>query len=114
MLPHKHYSALEIEEVLREEEAKEENSADPPHNFECPAEESTLRRWRNEFPEKIRQMASKLETVAKIAALSLTSPKSGLQRCRDALVSLGFVISHDACCLPWAFFLSKTHPVCVS
>jgi hypothetical protein len=113
MLPHKHYSAPEIEDVLREEEAKEENSTAPPNKFECPAEESTLRRWRNELPEKIRQMASHLESIAKIAALSLTSPKSGLRRCRDALVSLGFTISRDACCLPWVFFLSKTHPVCV-
>jgi hypothetical protein len=113
MLPHKHYSAPEIEEVLWEEEAKEENSTGPPNKFECPAEESTLRRWRNELPEKVRQIASLLESGAKSFAMSLTSPKSGLQRCRDALVSLGFVVSSDACCLAFAFFVSKTHPVCV-
>jgi hypothetical protein len=113
MLPYKHYAADEIEEVLREEEAKEGNSTAPPSRFECPAEESTLRRWRNEFAEKIRQMASTLEAGAKMAVLSLISPKSGLQRCRDAIVSLGFVLSPDTCCLAWAFFLSKTHPVCV-
>jgi hypothetical protein len=113
MLPHKHYSAIEIEEVLREEETKEERSIGPPNRFECQAEESTLRRWRKEFPEKIRQIASKLEAEAKTAALSFTSAKSGLQRCRDALVSLGFAFSSDTCCLAWAFFVSKTHPVCV-
>lgn len=100
MLPHKHYSAPEIEEVLLEDEAKAKNAAAASHSFECAAEESTLRRWRNEFPEKVRQIASKLEDRAKIAALSLISAKSGLQRCRDALVSLGLVISHDTCCLP--------------
>ena len=104
---------MEIEEVLLENEAEEENSTAPPHRFECPAEESTLRRWRNEFPEKIRRIASKLEAGAKMAAPSLTLAKFGLQRCRDALLSLGFVISRDASCLAWAFFLSKTHPVCV-
>ena len=104
---------MEIEEVLLENEAEEVNSTAPPHRFECPAEESTLRRWRNELPEKIRRIASKLEAGAKIASLSLTSAKSGLQRCRDALLSLGFVISHDVSCLALAFFLSKTHPVCV-
>jgi hypothetical protein len=113
MLPYKHYSAMEIEEVLLEDEAAEENSMAPPSKFECPAEESTLRGWRDEFPEKIRKMASHLEARAKMAALVLTSAKSGLQRCRDALVSLGFVISRDASCLAWAFSLSKTHPVCV-
>jgi hypothetical protein len=104
---------MDIEEVLLAHEAEEENSTAPPHRFECPAEESTLRRWRNEFPEKIRQIASHLEARAKNAALSLTSSKSGLQRCRDALVSLGFVISRNASCLAWAFFVSKAHPVCV-
>jgi hypothetical protein len=113
MLPYKHYSAMEIEEVLREEETKEENSTAPPNKFECPAEESTLRRWRKEFSEKLRQIASRLEVEAETAALSLASPKSGLRRCRDALVSLGFVIPNDTCWLSWAFFLSKTHPVCV-
>ena len=113
MLPYKHYSAVEIEEVLLENEAEEENSTAPPHVSECPAEESTLRRWRNELPEKIRQIASKLEVGAKMAAPSLIPAKSGLQRCRDALLSLGFVISRDAFCLAWAFFVSKTHPVCV-
>jgi hypothetical protein len=113
MLPYKHYSAVEIEEVLLEDEASEENSTAPLRGFECTAEESTLRRWRNEFPEKVRQIASRLEAGAKMAGLSLTSAKSGLQRCRDALLSLGFAISKDASCLAWAFFLSKTHPVCV-
>jgi hypothetical protein len=113
MLPHKHYSAIEIEDVLREEETKEENSTAMLNRFECPAEESTLHRWRNEFPEKLRQIASKLEGAAKTAEVSLTSAKSGLQRCRNALVSLGFAFSHDNCCLAWAFFVSKVHPVCV-
>jgi hypothetical protein len=113
MLPHKHYAASEIEEVLLEDEAKEENSTAPPHRFECPAEESTIRRWRNELPEKIRQIASRLASGAKIAAMSLTSANSGLQRCREALNALGFAIPPDACCLPWAFFVNNTHPVCV-
>jgi hypothetical protein len=55
-----------------------------------------------------------LENAAKIAPLSLALPKSGLQRCRAALISLGLVFSNDTCCLAWTFFVSLTHPVCVS
>ena len=52
MLPHKHYAAPEIEQVLN----KHENPAAPPH--ECGAEESTLRRWICEFPEILTALAS--------------------------------------------------------
>ena len=43
MLPHKHYAALEIEQVLQQQE-------EPAASLhECGAEESTLRRWMREI-----------------------------------------------------------------
>lgn len=59
LLPFKHYAASEIEAALR-------------HVFEggelsqaaCGAEESTLRRWRDEFRGKMQEWAGLLEAMA--------------------------------------------------
>lgn len=101
MLPYKHYSAYEIEEVLRQEE----NLTTSPH--ECGAEESTLRRWKQEFPDKLSEIAALLESLAN---MSNTLLLSSLRRIYKALEYM--ILSpptHGR--LAWAFFLSKSHLV---
>ena len=101
MLPHKHYAATEIEQVLQEQE----NPVAGPH--ECGAEESTIRRWRHEFPEKLSALAASLELLANVTKTSLVPP---LQRVYNAL---GLMVrpppNHSR--LSWAFFMSQSHPV---
>ena len=101
MLPHKHYAAPEIEQVLHEQE----NPTDPPH--ECGAEESTLRRWRLEFPPKLNALAAFFESLANTTKVHLLPP---LQRLYNALASLAHPPS-DHIRLAWAFFVSQSHPV---
>jgi hypothetical protein len=103
MLPCKHYAADEIEEVLQEQE----NSTAPMH--ECGAEESTLYRWKREFPEVLIMLASRLELLAGIAA-SLVSGAQPLQRIYEALGSL-VKPPPESSRLAWGFFVEKTHPV---
>ena len=103
MLPHKHYSAPEIEQVLN----KHENPANPPH--ECGAEESTLRRWKLEFPEILIALAFHLYSLTGVA-MSLLSTKGPLQRLYDALESL-VRPPPDQSRLAWAFFVSQSNPV---
>jgi len=101
MLPHKHYAASAIEQVLQEQE----NPAAVPH--ECGAEESTIRRWRREFSERLSALAASLELLANVTKSSLVPP---LQRVYDAL---GLIVrpppGHSR--LSWAFFVSQSHPV---
>ena len=78
MLPYKHYAAPEIEQVLQ----KQEDPEAPLH--ECGAEESTLRRWKHEFPEVLNALAFRLESLA-IITISLISKASPLQRVYNAL-----------------------------
>jgi len=101
MLPYKHYAAPEIEQVLH----NQENPAAPPH--ECGAEESTLRRWKLEFPAKLNVIASSLESLANVRSINLVPP---LQRVYKALASL-VNPPPGSCCLAWAFFMSSSHPV---
>jgi len=96
MLPFKHYAAHEIEQVLNNEEAP----ATQPH--ECGAEESTLRRWRLEFPPKLSAIAASLELALNISDISLRSP---LQRIYKALASLAQPPPKHSR-LAWAFFES--------
>ena len=102
MLPHKHYAALEIEQVLQ----KQENPAAPPH--ECGAEESTLQRWKREFPEKLSILAASLESLANASRIYLISP---LQRIYNALGLLLHTLSNQSR-LAWAFFVSQ-HSICI-
>jgi hypothetical protein len=101
MLPRKHYAASEIEQVLE----KQENPGAPP--FECGAEESTLRRWRREFPEKLSAFAALLELLANISVTRLLGP---LRRIYEAL-SLLVHPPPEQDRLAWAYFVSKSHPV---
>ena len=101
MLPHKHYAAPEIEQVLH----KQENPTAPPH--ECGAEESTLRRWKLEFPPKLSALAALFDSLTNIARIHLLPP---LQRLYSALGSLAHPPpSHSR--LAWAFFVSHFHPL---
>jgi hypothetical protein len=105
MLPHKHYAAPEIEQVLQ----KQEDSTAPPH--ECGAEESTLHRWKRWFPSVLTALASHLSSLARVA-VSLVSSDRPLQKVWNALTRL-LELPSDACRLAWAFFVSKTYPVCL-
>jgi len=98
MLPHKHYAALEIEQVLQ----KQEDPAAPLH--ECGAEESTLRRWMQEFPPKLSALAASLELLANVSMTRLVAP---LQRVYNALALLVHPPT-DQSRLAWAFFVSQT------
>ena len=103
MLPHKHYAAQEIEQVLDKHENPE---AEAP---ECGAEESTLNRWVNEFTEILTFLASHLESLTNVA-VSLVSATRPLQRLYDALESLIRPPPNHSR-LAWAFFVSQSHPV---
>ena len=103
MLPHKHYAAHEIEQVLQ----KQENPMGPPH--ECGAEESTLRRWIREFPEILTTLAFRLSSMAQ-SAVELLSVAHPLQRLYDVLNSLAPPPPNSSR-LAWAFFLDASHPV---
>jgi hypothetical protein len=101
MLPHKHYAAPEIEQVLQEQE----NSSSPAH--ECGAEESTLRRWKQKFPVLLSAIAARLELLANISSTNLYPP---LQRVYNALASI-IRLPPRNCRLAWAFFVSQSHPL---
>jgi hypothetical protein len=101
MLPYKHYVASEIEEVLQ----KNEDPAAPP--YECGAEESTIRRWEREYPERLSALAACLETLANVTKVSLEKP---LQRVYTAL---GLLIHPppEESRLAFAYLVSQAHPV---
>jgi hypothetical protein len=101
MLPYKHYAAPEIEQVLQ----KHEDPTAQAH--ECGAEESTLRRWKLEFPGKLSALASYLESIANVSSIRLVPP---LQRVYNTLVSL-IHLPPGSCRIAWAFFMSQSHPV---
>jgi hypothetical protein len=101
MLPYKHYAAPEIEQVLQEQE----DPVAPPH--ECGAEESTLRRWKQEFPGKLNSLAAFLESLINTSVIRLVPP---LQRVYNALASLIHPPPGQSR-LALAFFVSQSHPV---
>jgi hypothetical protein len=95
MLPRKHYAAGEIEQVLQEQE-------DPSGPLtECGAEESTIRRWKREFPWKLSVLAASLEALANISRICLLTP---LQRIYGVLSSLTHPPPPGQSRLAWAFF----------
>ena len=98
MLPHKHYAAPEIEQVLQQQE----DPAAPLH--ECGAEESTLCRWMREFPPKLSALAAFFESLANVSVTRLVAP---LQRVYNALDKLIHPPS-DQSRLAWAFFGEAT------
>jgi transposase len=108
MLPHKHYAAIAIEEVI---EHDEDPSAKSPG---CEAEESTLRKWKQEFPAKIISLAVKLEKGVNAAVTSLLPP---LQRLFKALALASVQPPPGESRLAWGFFINErinsSHPVCI-
>jgi transposase-like protein len=103
MLPRKHYAAQEIEEVLRKHE---DPSAPTPC---CGAEESTLNRWKREFPKIIVDLTMRLHSLIN-APISLISRKRPLQRLYEVVKALPH-LSPEGSYLAWAYYVSKTHPV---
>jgi transposase-like protein len=101
MLPYKHYEALEIEQVLQ----KQEDPTEPPH--ECGAEESTLYRWKCEFPSKLNALAASLEQLAHTFEIVLAQP---LKRVYNALASLAQP-PPNCSRLAWAFYMKQANPV---
>jgi hypothetical protein len=101
MLPHKHYAAYEIEQVLQ----KQEDPTVPPH--ECGAEESTLQRWKREFPEKLSALAASLESLANAFEFRLVPPLQRIYKALNLLVRPPPLQNR----LAWAFFLGTSHPV---
>jgi hypothetical protein len=115
MVPYKHYAAEEIEEVL-DEASKNETDAAARTSPETHAEESTLRRWRNEFFIKMPLMTQELEQIYaglewKGGSLIKASkgPLSCLRQAVEALQILPFWMSR----LAYAFKLLKSHAVCL-
>jgi hypothetical protein len=103
MLPHKHYSASEIEQVLQRQESPSAPLSD------CGAEESTIHRWKREYPEELSALAAHLEILAKVSKSCLIPP---LQRIYQAL-SILIRPPPNQSRLAWAYIMSKSHPVCV-
>jgi hypothetical protein len=103
MLPHKHYAAPEIEQFLQ----GQEDPAAPP--CECGAEESTLRRWKQEFPEKLSALAASLESLANVSIIYLLPPMQRLYKSLDLLIHPPPNQSR----LTWAYFVVQSHPVCL-
>jgi hypothetical protein len=103
MLPHKHYAAHEIEQVLQ----TQEKPTGPSH--ECGAEESTIYRWKREFSTTLTVLAFRLSSLAKIA-VALLSETHPLQRLYDILAFLA-PPPPDGSRLAWAFFLEASNPV---
>jgi hypothetical protein len=101
MLPHKHYAAPEIEQVLQ----TQENSTAPFH--ECGAEESTLRRWKLEYPSKLSELAAFFESLTNVSKTNQLAP---LQRLYNALNTLAQPPPNHSR-LSWAFFVGQSHPV---
>ena len=111
MLPHKHYSGPEIEEVLSVFEA-----GASVNSVETGAEESTLQRWKQQFRSLIPLLSGQLEELAhqffdKKTSLSII-PDRPLWRLKRAL---GLLEAPDPgwTILGRSFFLALAHPLCL-
>jgi erythromycin esterase-like protein len=111
MLPFKHYSGPEIEEVLF---AFEEGAT--VNSVATGAEESTLQRWKKQFHSLIPILSEQLEALASKFFLKETSlsriPDRPLRRLKRAL---GLVEEPD---LDWtllgrSFVWAQAHPLCI-
>ena len=105
MLPFKHYAAPDIEQVLQKHE---DPSAMEPT---CAAEESTIYRWKREYPAILKSLASRLISFTKTKE-TLRYKTHPLQRVYNALKLLVHPLP-DSSHLAWAFFLDMSHPVCI-
>jgi hypothetical protein len=114
MIPHKHYDDSEIEEVI--EEAESSDAESDGSRLETHAEESTMRRWIDQFSKQIPSMAARLEQMAAdmgMGGVSLTRisdrPLQRLRRAVEMLQEIPLGLSRLAC----AFRLLISHHVCV-
>jgi hypothetical protein len=112
MVPHKHYAASEIEDVLWEvEDAGAEGDGQIP---ETHAEESTLRRWIKDFSVQMPLMAGRLEQLASELGMRKESlmrlPEKPLQRLRR-IVELLQEVPLGVSRLASAFGLLLSHPI---
>jgi len=110
LLPFKHYIASEIEGVLR-------HLFDGGKLSESPsgADESTLRRWRNEFSRKMQEWAGLLESM--VFKLSRGPPdfirlvSHPLKRLEAALSRLPVLPSQWAVMVKTLWWLKTSHPL---
>ena len=113
LLPFKHYTAAEIEEALRHffggGRLSESHSE---------ADESTLRRWWNEFSYKMQQWAGSLES--KVFDLCGQAPSvlqvfpHPLERLEKVLSRLLALPSRWAVITKTIRWLNSSHPLCLS
>jgi len=110
LLPFKHYVVREIEGVLRHLSEGGKLSRAPSE-----AEESTLRRWRNEFSYKMQEWAGSLE--AKVFKLSGRVPSfikissHPLRRLEKALSRLPALPSRWAVMVKTLWWLNPSYPL---
>ena len=111
MLPRKHYCATEVEEVLQAEE-----TGLPMGQLCTHADESTVRRWRNEFSTVLDSLSGTLEAIT---AVICGKPKpllqmsgSSFKRLREAVTSLE-ELPAGWTHLSRAYFWRRIHPVCL-
>jgi hypothetical protein len=114
MIPHKHYDASEIEEAL--EKAERTDAESIARHLETHAEESTIRRWIDDFSKQMPSMATRLEQMAVefgMGGVSLTRmsdrPLQRLRRAVELLQEIPMGLSR----LAYAFRMLISHPVCV-
>lgn len=111
MLPQKHYCAAEVEEVLRAQEI-----GSPMSQLCTNADESTVRRWRNEFPTVLDSLSGTLEAITAVIC-GKTKPLlqmagSSFKRLREAVASLE-KLPEGWTHLSRAYFWCRAHPVCL-
>lgn len=111
MLPHKHYCAAEVEEVLHAEE-----TGLPTGQLRTQADESTVRRWRNEFSTVLDNLSGTLEAIATMIRGKpkplLKMAGSSFKRLREAVATLE-ELPPGWTHLSRAFFWRFSHPVCL-
>jgi len=111
MLPHKHYCAADVEEVLRAAETHT-----PTSELQTTADESTLRRWRNEFSAMLDVLSGTLESIATAVRRPvkplLQMAKAPLARLREAVTALE-ELPAGWTYLSRAYFWRRTHPLCL-
>ena len=111
MLPRKHYCAAEVEEVLHAEE-----TGLPMSQLRTQADESTVRRWRNEFSTVLDNLSGALEAIATMVRGKpmplLQMAGSSFKRLREAVATLE-ELPPDWTHLSRAFFWRFSHPVCL-
>jgi len=111
MLPHKHYCAAEVEEVLYAEETGSLVS-----QLSTYADESTVRRWRNEFATVLDSLSGTLESITAVVRGKpkplLLMAGATFKRLREAVTALE-ELPPGWTHLSRAYFWCRAHPVCL-